>query len=109
MWIEETKATIDYLKYEADEATTNKYLAVWKTYEDTNKTSIPQTKSTALLMAEVNYWTGQGYHISDLGTCGNGLPSNICATFTSKAEGSIFPLYDYMYYSLIVSKDVETT
>ena len=111
MWIEEIKADVDYIENNAADSIVNKYLALWKRYEDPEEIVFNKMRAGStideLLNEEVFYWTGQGYRVSKVGENCQGLPDDICTYFTILAEGFIYPLYDYLIYALIITKDFE--
>ena len=109
IWLDEAKAAINYQINEAADVDTKAYFAAWKQYEEANiGLNRMQTKTPGMydfVMPEVNYWYGQGYSIA---VPGYGGPQEICDQWAIYAEGSVYPLYDYLQCALVVSKYIES-
>ena len=102
IWMDEIKAEMEYHKQNITEDNLSMFNALWRQYEDSEENNSVALRNAVAassldLMAEVRFWQQQGHSVATL----HEFPE-----FIPWAQGFIVPIFDYMTYSLVVSKDV---
>ena len=113
-WIDEQNEQIALAERdEADEETARSIRIMWSVFEKKDVAKWIETKSEAeafaLRQSSVAAWEQQGYTCYALMDQPSAMPSSVYSSWCQLAQGLANPDYNYMLFSVILEKYVEST